>query len=140
MAKAFNKGDAVTIISSWDRKGTVTFRHGVVHSCGTKVMRIFDAFKGDEIGGAFRPVRAQAGEFGVYPGMTDAEATEAGIACAAAEQASQRAHFDRCLAQGHGAGYDAGIRKHIDELHQLEAREYWDLKREKFPTLYAAKI
>lgn len=135
MAKAFTKGQEVTFIADWDRKGTVTFRHAVVYSCGVKQMVLTDAETGEEMGRHFRPQvgclevrKCEKGYFympgGTFPRMTDEQAVEAGLKIAAAIQSYERAHFDRCLAAGHGESYDAAIRKNIAELHDLRAISY----------------
>lgn len=134
MAKAFTKGQEVTFIADWDRKGTVTFRHAVVYSCGAKQMVLTDAETGEEMGRHFRPqvgsleTTIQNGGYrmagGTFPRMTDEEAVEAGLKVAASIQAYEREHFTRCLAGGHGESYDAAIRKNIAELHDLRAISY----------------
>lgn len=129
MAKAFKKAQEVTYISDWDRKGTVTFRHAVVYSCGMKQMVLTDAVTGEEMGRHFNPavgnfetIKTPHGIYmagGTFPRMTDDEAVEAGLKIADAIQQYEREHFDRCLSGGHGGGYDASIRKSINELHDL---------------------
>lgn len=80
MAKAFKKGDAVTYLASWDNKGTVAYRHAVVHSCGSKQMILTDAVSGQEIGRHFAPVKGDADKVGyaqwsgTFARMTDEEA------------------------------------------------------------------
>lgn len=54
MAK-FTKGDAVAMLASWDNKGTVRIRRGVVHSAGKQLMRIQDATTGEMFKAAYRP-------------------------------------------------------------------------------------
>jgi hypothetical protein len=137
MAKAFKKGQEVTYISDWDRKGTVYFRHAVVYSCGAKQMVLTDADTGEEMGRHFRPVAgslettkegpASRMAGGTFPRMTDEQAVEAGLKVAAAIQQSERDLFARCLAGGHGESYDASIRKDIAALHDLRAAEYSEL-------------
>jgi hypothetical protein len=136
MAKAFTKGQEVTYISDWDRKGTVTFRHAVVYSCGAKQMVLTDAETGEEMGRHFRPaigslevvaqgnLRAMPG--GTFPRMTDEEAVEAGLKIAAAIQAYERELFARCLAAGNGESYNRAIQKDIDSLHDLRVVRYAD--------------
>lgn len=122
MTKAFKKGDLVTYINDWDRKGTVTFRHAIVYSCGMKQMVLTDAETGEEMGRNFRP---QIGEItGTFPRMSDDEARAAGIRLAEVILANERAHFERCLERGHGAAYDAAVRKDLDALHEPRAISY----------------
>lgn len=134
MAKAFTKGQEVTYIADWNRKGTVTFRHAVVYSCGAKQMVLTDAETGEEMGRHFSPkvgsletviengCYRMAG--GTFPRMTDEQAVEAGLKVAAAIQAYEREHFARCLAGGHGESYNAAIQKSIAALHDLRAISY----------------
>lgn len=133
MAKAFKKGQLVTHITDWDRKGTVCFVQAVVYSCGNKQMVLVHEGTGKEMGRHFRPVLGSlettmegnmcrmAG--GTFPRMSAEEVQEAGLKVAAAIQQYEREHFARCLAGGHGEAYDAGIRKHIAELHDLRVIE-----------------
>lgn len=127
---AFKKGQAVTEISDWDRKGTVTFRHAVVYSCGKKQMVLTDAETGAEMGRHFRPEIGNDVSGGTFPRMTDDEAVAMGLKIAAAIQQYQREHFARCLAGGHGEGYNRAIQKDIDALHDLRAVSYAEAYRE----------
>lgn len=134
MKKAFTKNQHVTLISDWDRKGTVTFRHAVVYACGAKRMILTDPETGNEIGRNFRPAVGKLENSlvngcyympgGTFPRMTDEQAIEAGLKVAAAIQQYEREHFARCLAGGHGESYDASIRKGIAELHDLRVIPY----------------
>lgn len=132
MTKAFTKGQEVTYISDWDRKGTVTYRHAVVYSCGKKQMVLTDAETGEEMGRHFAPDHGsletvEMGGYafrmagGTFPRMTDEEAVEAGLKIAAAIQEYERQHYAQCLAGNHSAGYYASIRKSLAELHDLRA-------------------
>ena len=58
--KAFKKGDMVTVISNWDSKGTVSYRHCVVHSCGLQRLVLIDAVTGKCVGRDFRPKKAKS--------------------------------------------------------------------------------
>lgn len=119
MKKAFTKGQPVTYISDWDRKGTVSFRHAIVYSCGAKQMVLTDAETGEEMGRNFRP--AVGTHVGTFPRMSDDEARAACLAAAEVILAYERASFARCLSQGHGENYDAAIRKNIAALHEPRA-------------------
>lgn len=136
MAKAFKKGDLVTFIADWDRKGTVYYRQAVVYSCGTKKMVLTDEATGGELGCNFKPqvgslvsftaelpngfkVRTPAG--GTFPRMTDEEAEAACLAVAASIRKDEEEHYARCLAGDHGEAYDAGIRKEIERFHEFRA-------------------
>lgn len=119
MAKAFTKGQEVTIVKDWDRKGTVSYRHGVVHSCGNKQMVIFDPIKGDEIGRHFQPSIGDEERGGVFPRMTDEETVAFGLRVAEAILRRERSHFARCLRnEESGSGYLNAIRKDLDALHE----------------------
>lgn len=121
MTKAFNKGDLVTYIADWDRKGTVYFRHAVVYSCGKKQMVLTDAETGEEMGRHFAPVRGEDGACGTFPRMTDEDARAACLKAAERILERERAHYERCLAAGNGADYDAAIRRNIEALHDPRA-------------------
>jgi len=54
MAKGFKKGDEVTFINTWDDKGTFSYTHAVVHSCGKKQM-VLTGLDGKELGRHFHP-------------------------------------------------------------------------------------
>lgn len=133
MAKAFNKGDEVTYINDWDRKGTVSFRHAVVYSCGKKQMVLTDAETGEEIGRHFRPERAEIGDAGTFARMTDAEATAAALALADNIIVRETAHFERCLQnETAGEGYKNAIRRNLAALHEPRAASYHDLANRAF--------
>jgi hypothetical protein len=119
MTKAFTKGEAVTFLGDWDRKGSAFFRHAVVYSCGAKQMVLTDAVTGEEIGRHFKPVKAEGAEEGTRARMTDEEAAALTLVIGAAVVASETAHFNNCLARHpDNAGYCASIRKSLSELHE----------------------
>lgn len=133
MTKAFTKGDEVTYINDWDRKGTTFFRHAIVYSCGKKQMVLTDAETGEEMGRHFRPERAEVGGAGTFARMTDAEATAAALALADRVIASEIAHFERCLQNDTaGEGYKNAIRRDLDRLHEPRAASYSELRAEVF--------
>lgn len=126
--KAFNKGDEVTYINDWDRKGTTFFRHAIVYSCGKKQMVLTDAETGEEIGRHFTPARAEIGGAGTFARMTDAEAISAALILAGNIIASQTAHLERCLQNdAAGEGYKNSIRKDLAQLHEPRAASYREL-------------
>lgn len=128
MTKAFNKGDEVTYISDWDRKGTVFFRHAIVYSCGKKQMVLTDAETGEEMGRHFRPYRAETGNAGTFARMTDDEAAAAALALAENILARETAHFERCLQNDTaGEGYKNAIRKSMAQLHEPRSAIYGEL-------------
>lgn len=128
MTKAFNKGDEVTYINDWDRKGTAYFRHAIVYSCGKKQMILTDAETGEEIGRRFTPARAEIGRAGTFARMSDAEATAAALALAENILIAQTAHFERCLQnRAAGEGYRNSIRHDLADLHEPRAASYREL-------------
>jgi len=125
MTKAFNKGDEVTYISDWDRKGTTYFRHAVVYSCGKKQMVLTDAETGEDMGRHFRPERAEIGEAGTFTRMTDEEATAAALALADHILARETARFERCLQNDTAdEGHKNAIRRNIAALHEPRVSSY----------------
>ena len=136
MTKAFNKGDEVTYISDWDRRGTALFRHAIVYSCGKKQMVLTDAETGEEMGRHFRPERAEIGRGGTFARLTDAEATAAALALAENILIDQTAHYERCLQNdAAGEGYKSSIRKSLAELHAPRAASYSELHAELLASL-----
>ena len=124
MTKAFNKGDAVTYISDWDRKGSTYYRHAVIYSCGTKRVVLTDAETGEEIGRHFRPERAVVGAAGIFARLTDAEAIAAAIALAQNIITDETARYERCLQIDASEGYKNAIRKDLAALHAPDATSY----------------
>lgn len=123
-AKAFTKGDLVTIISNWDRKGTVVYRPGVVHSCGKKQMTIYCPIKGDEIGHHFEPKRAEGNMLGVHARMSDEQAHAIALVCGAAVVEDEQRRMEAAIAHyGYPEtdGYTKAVRKGIAELHEPRA-------------------
>lgn len=138
MAKVFKKGDKVTLISSWDRCGTAIYRHAIVYSCGAKQMVLTDEVTGEEMGRHFSPNlgsleytfkeingwRSYSAAGGTFKRMTDEEALEACLKVGAEDVKYQSAHYERCLAGGHGEGYNNAIRKDIAKLHEPRAMSH----------------
>lgn len=122
MAKAFKKGDEVTYVSDWDRKGTAYYRQAIVYSCGTKQMVLTDAETGEEMGRHFRPVVGDL--VGTFPRMTEAEAIEKCLAAGAAIVAKEAARYNHCLTLGQSEGYNNAVRKDLAKLHEPRAVSY----------------
>jgi len=123
----FRKGQTVHLVRDWDRCGTVQITKAQVYSCGKKQMILTDAATGEELGRHFYPRREQAA-FGFCGAFILEDAPAAEIEAVAMQLATdvlsnEREHFARCLAGGHGEGYDAAIRKAQAELH--EPRIFW---------------
>lgn len=131
-AKTFKKGDLVTYISDWDRKGTVYFIQAVVYSCGKKQMVLTDAENGNEMGRHFKPalgsletikqdngIICQPG--GTFPRMTAEEAEAACLIIAAQIIKNETEHFNHCLNAGHNENYKNAVRKDLAEIHEPRA-------------------
>jgi len=124
---AFKKNELVTYIADWDRKGTVTFRHAVVYSCGKRQMVLTDAETGVEMGRNFAPV---VGELtGTFPRMTDEEARSACLVAGAAITEKEAADINLRIERSTSESYSEAMRKGLVELHEpramswVEARE-----------------
>lgn len=127
MTKAFKKGDLVTYIDDWDRKGSTYYRHAVVYSCGKKQMVLTDAETGVEMGRNFRPERASGlGDQGTFPRLTEEEARAHGIALAEVIIEREIERYGHCLTIGAGDAYDSSIRKDIAQIHEPDTASYAD--------------
>lgn len=71
MAK-FRKGDKVAMLASWDNKGTVSIRRGIVHSAGSQLMRLQDE-AGVMFKAAYRPEHNVMGAFNGIRIIADAD-------------------------------------------------------------------
>ena len=119
MAKAFKKGDRVTVIHCWDGKGTVYVRHATVHSCGTKVLRLTCDVKGDEFGQGLTPAVAAPGTEGIRP-MLDGEALAAEAqAVALTVVAYKRAGINRRMELSRAEGDERDVSYCQRELDKL---------------------
>jgi hypothetical protein len=131
MSKAFNKGDKVTHIASWDDKGTVTYRNALVHSCGMKQMILTDEATGEEIGRHFAPVLGSLEESvrrcGVtFPRMTEEEAIAACLKVGALWVEAERERIAACRAYyaNERASYHAALDEDEAKLHEPRALRY----------------
>ena len=119
-AKRFNKGDAVTYITSWDGNGTFTFEHWTVYSSGKQQMVLVG-----EDGFAKHRVLAQDERL-VARFATDTETVAYGTARAAKFLANRTAKLnaliDREVALGEGGthGFVAHLRSNISAFHAPE--------------------
>jgi hypothetical protein len=128
MTAAFKKGQEVTYITSWDDKGTVCYIQAVVHSCGTQQMTLLRADNGKLLGRHYAPERGRMNNEvigntrykagGTFPRLTGNELEAACLHIAAEVLKFEREHYARCLAGGHGVGYDASIRRDLEALHE----------------------
>lgn len=129
--KAYKKGDKVTVIGAWDRKGTVYYRDAVVHSCGVKQMTLTDEKTGVEIGRHFKPVRGSLETVkacnweGVFPRMTAGEAVEVCLKAGALIVEMNHAEYSRLMVLEAGnRPYVKAMQGYIDALHEPRAMEY----------------
>jgi len=95
----FSKGDRVALITSWDNKGAMRIRRGVVHSSGAKLMRI-QYENGEMFKTAFRPENNKVSYFNSLRIIADASDAEL-IAEATKDGAEiirlNVEHLNRCL-------------------------------------------
>lgn len=125
--KAFKKGQAVTYITNYNRKGLFVFRQAIVHSCGKVQMVLTDAKTGQEMGRHFKPqVGNEHG--GTFPAITDAEAIAKCEELAAAFLIDIAAHYRRLSETGaeNGEGYARAMLKNLDELGEPRGLDYHD--------------
>lgn len=118
----FKKGQPVTYLYDWDRRGTVRAVDLFVYSAGKKQMILVDANGAKFAGHNFRPCVKQGYDDGcneVHPRLTEAEANELGLALAERILTYERAHFARCLAaHSDDRGYCAAVQKDLERLHE----------------------
>lgn len=130
----FTKGQRVTLLCDWDRKGTVTIRQDLtVYSCGTKRMVLVDE-AGVKFGEAgFLPQEDQGLGRKVIARVRDEDAEALALAMAEDVLAYQREHFARCLARHpDDAGYCSSIRRSITELHEPRTRRHGEHAGERY--------
>jgi hypothetical protein len=126
----FAKGQKVTMLRDWDRKGTITIRQDLtVYSCGTKRMILVDEAGVRFAGAALVPQEQQSGGVGfkVVARVSDEMAEKLALEMAADVLAAQREHFARCLARHSGdEGYCNSIRRSMAGLHEPKTRRHGD--------------
>jgi len=122
-AKAFTKGQLVTLIGSWDEQGTAYYRDAVVYSCGAKQMVLTDEATGEEIGRHFKPAVGDFDNGGTFPRMTQEEAEAACLVVGTNVVVRQRAHYASRRVQFGGSCrfYDAGLNESEAKLHEPRA-------------------
>lgn len=124
MDKAFTKGERVTLIQSWDNKGTAAYRHAVVYSCGKARMVLTSEATGEEIGRNFTPARgnmesvAAFNWYGVFTRMTDEDAAALCLDVGARVVEAARAQYRACVARNNSPEYRAAMDKNEAELHE----------------------
>lgn len=119
----FTKGQKIALLSDWDRCGTVQIRRGTVHSCGKKVMKV-ELADGKMLEQAiYFTTYFNSPHFRVVVDATDAELEALALSQAEEILAGERDRFARCLAGGHGEGYNRAIQRDIDRLH--DPKVFW---------------
>lgn len=112
----FRKGDNVAVLSSWNNKGAVRIRRAVVHSAGSKVMRLQYA-NGEMFKCAFQPEHNVMGAFNglrIVADADDATLEAEALADGARVNALNVAEGNRRLALGDAFNTRVGQR-YIDE-------------------------
>lgn len=132
MGKAFTKGQRVTVIGDWDRKGTVWVRHATVHSCGTKVLRLTCEENGDEFGHELFPVEAMPGRVGVRPYIAGLAMEVEAMAVAVHQLEEERKHLTECRDRNANSTtpcrhYIGAMNKSLAALHEPRFGMYADL-------------
>lgn len=123
MAKVFNKGDLVTHITNWDRRGTFIFQTAVVYSAGMKQMVLTDEPTGEEMGRNYKPVIGDDDGTGTFHRMTDAEARAHCLKLGAAwipsfiDSHEKMIAFNKERWPESGPGYENCMRRDIEQLH-----------------------
>lgn len=118
MAK-FTKGEAVTYLQNWDRKGTVRIVNLVVYSCGKQRMVLVDEAGVKFPGMFFQPVTNQY-DFGrVVSRLTAEQAEIEGLRLGAEIASEELRRLKHCIAANvTNKGYIIAINKDIADLHE----------------------
>lgn len=128
MSKAFNKGDLVTLIGSWDNKGTVSYRDAIVHSCGKKQMVLTCATTGEELGRHYAPARGSLDKvtgfnwLGVWPRQSREEAEALCLEAGALVIKAVREHLaERRVRYADDKKFLAALDREEAQLHEPRA-------------------
>lgn len=122
--RAFKKGEQVTLLTNWDSKGTVAYRHCVVHSCGLKRLVLLDAETGQCIGRDFTPEKAESvndlisAHFGIFRRLSEDEVKALAIPCAENILAEQKTHIERSLEDSPNENCRLRQLKELEALHE----------------------
>ena len=128
MTKAFKKGDEVTLIGSWDSKGTIWVREAIVGSCGTKRMALMDAETGACLGRNFEPVRATESavldnwKVLTFSRLPSVEGHEIAMECGAKTVGSRRAILEARI-ENLRNGTEVATYKDVYLKHRIEELE-----------------
>jgi hypothetical protein len=122
--KAFKKGQKVTRVTNWDRKGTFVYQQCEVISCGKKQMALMSVETGMTVGRHFRP----DGSDGTHEAMTNEEAVAECLRQAEEFLARRREDLTRLSGMTeYGEGYCNAMRNELAALH--EPRGYSEVDR-----------
>lgn len=130
MTKAFKKGDKVSLLGSYDNKGTMFFTDAVVYSCGKKQMVLTDERTGAELGRHFKPTvgdicEAAAFWKATFPRMDEATAVHnaelAGAVLLLSELAKLELKIEREEQRGGDIRFVAALRYELTKLHEPKA-------------------
>lgn len=122
--KAFTKGTKVTLIGSWDGKGTFFVQDAIVYSCGAKQMVLACERTGKELGRHFAPSVGTGtinpmifGETQTFPRMERAAALALAKDMGAQYAASEKARMEGLMARfSSDRGYVSSLRSSINSL------------------------
>lgn len=117
---AFVKGQKVTLLSDWDRKGGASVKHLVVASCGKKQMVLMTEDGLKYQGKNFEPQPVQYSSAVVFDRLTNAEAEVMALRLGQWVIAREIAHCLRRISSGGSDAYIRAITKQCDELQSAE--------------------
>jgi len=131
--KAFNKGDLVTYIKNWDRKGTFVYQDFIVYSCGMKEMILTNPVTGEQEGRTFRANREvdmygnEIFNSGTWPRLSNEKAIEVTLEKAEAFLANEVVRLTRCIENNsEEKGYCDSLQRDLDNHHAPRAISYDD--------------
>ena len=124
--KAFKKGDRVTLIRSWDGRGTAYYNQAIVHSCGLKRLILTDEETGKELGRDFPPLNAAddpvplgLSNSNVYHRLEGAALVAVGEELAKAEVERAREAFEKAIeTYPDDHGYCRVMARKLARLHE----------------------
>ncbi len=123
----FTKGQEVTLLQDWDRKGTVRIAELTVHSCGKKQMILTDC-SGDKFEGQFFfPTGTDGRNYRIVARLSAEAAEAAAIEMGADVAKVEREAMERAIAHcGHpeSHGYTKAVRAEIAEIHEPRVIRY----------------
>lgn len=114
----FTRGQRVTSFCQYDCKGTIGITEYVVSTCGKKRAHLLKADGSNAEWRVHMDVGDQYPYHTIIPALPEAERDAYALKMAADFLVQKREHYARCLAGGHGAGYDKAIEKDREALHE----------------------